>query len=49
MTYTEIGVVAVLTAIVIDLLVLRTRVLASGLFWISYPIIVFFHCSPTGC
>jgi len=47
-TYTEIGVVAVLTAVVIDLLVLRTRVLASGLFWISYPIIVFFQLLTNG-
>lgn len=48
MTYTEIGVVAVLLAVVIDLLILRTRVVAGRTFWLSYAIIIVFQLLTNG-
>ncbi len=48
MTYTQLGVVAVLLAAAIDLLVLRTRLLTRALFWTSYAIILFFQLVTNG-
>jgi lycopene cyclase domain-containing protein len=42
-TYTELSVVAVLAAVVLDLLVLRTKLLRRKVFWVSYPILLFFQ------
>jgi hypothetical protein len=43
MTYTQLGVVAVLLAIAVDLWLLRTRLVRRKLFWSSYAIILFFQ------
>ncbi len=48
MTYTQLGVVAVLLASTIDFLVLRTRLLTRALFWSSYAIILFFQLVTNG-
>lgn len=48
MTYTQIALVGMLIVIVIDLFVLRTRVLQRGVFWISYAIIVPFQLLTNG-
>lgn len=48
MTYTQLAVLAVLAAIVWDLWVLRTRLLTRRVFWMSYPIIVFFQLLTNG-
>lgn len=48
MTYTEIGVVAVLLAGALDMWVLRTRLLGRRLFWVSYAIILFFQLVTNG-
>jgi hypothetical protein len=42
-TYTEVGLLAVALAAVIDLGLLRTRLLTGRLFWASYAIILFFQ------
>lgn len=41
--YTISSVVSIVAAIVVDLFVLRTKLLASRLFWASYGIVLFFQ------
>ncbi|MFM8515360.1 MAG: lycopene cyclase domain-containing protein [Actinomycetota bacterium] len=48
MTYTEIGIVAVLAALIVDLFVLRTRMVTRRAFWVSYAIILFFQLVTNG-
>lgn len=48
MTYTEIGIVAVLAALIVDLFVLRTRMVTRRAFWVSYAIILFFQLITNG-
>ena len=43
MTYTALGIMAVAGAALLDLFVLRTRMLLRKVFWVSYAIIVFFQ------
>lgn len=43
MTYTALAITGVLFAIVTDLLIARTRLLATKRFWTSYAIIIFFQ------
>ncbi|MHB1067043.1 MAG: lycopene cyclase domain-containing protein [Candidatus Nanopelagicales bacterium] len=43
MTYTQLGLAAVVIVAVVDLAVLRTRLLGRRVFWVSYAIIVFFQ------
>ena len=43
MTYTGLGIVAVLAAVVIDTALLRTRLIGRRIFWVSYAIILFFQ------
>ena len=43
MIYTEIALFAVLVAILIDLFVLKTRLLLTAIFWTSYAIILPFQ------
>ncbi len=48
MTYTQLGIVGVLLAVVVDLWVLRTHLLRRKVFWTSYAIIVFFQLITNG-
>jgi lycopene cyclase domain-containing protein len=48
MTYTQIAVLAVLATVALDLLVLRTRLLARRAFWTAYAIILFFQLVTNG-
>ena len=48
MTYTLLAVVGVALALVLDLLVLQTRVVTRRLFWTAYAIIVFFQLLTNG-
>lgn len=48
MTYTQLGVIAVVAAIAIDLLGMRTRLVTRRVFWVSYAIIVFFQLVTNG-
>lgn len=48
MTYTQIALMAMVIVTIIDLVVLRTRVLTRGVFWISYAIIVPFQLLTNG-
>lgn len=48
MTYTQLGVVAVVLAIAADLWVFRTRLVLRAVFWTSYAIIVFFQLITNG-
>ena len=48
MTYTQVGLVAVVLAAVIDLWLLRTRLLRRRVFWTSYAIILFFQLITNG-
>ncbi|AWB90938.1 lycopene cyclase domain-containing protein [Aeromicrobium chenweiae] len=43
MTHTEVSLLAVLATIVLDLWVLRTRLLTRRVFWVSYAIVLFFQ------
>lgn len=48
MTYTQIGIVAVVVALVLDLFVLRTRMVTRKPFWVAYAIILFFQLVTNG-
>ena len=48
MTYTTAALLAVVGTVLLDLLVLRTRVLAGRAFWVSYAIVVFFQLVTNG-
>ena len=48
MTYTQLGVVAVILVAVVNLGLLRTRLLRRRVFWVSYAIIVFFQLVTNG-
>lgn len=48
MSYTAIGLIAVVIAITLDLFVFRTRLVTRKVFWVSYAIIVFFQLITNG-
>ena len=48
MTYTQLGVVAVVAMVAVDLWLLRTRLVTRPLFWTAYAIIVFFQLVTNG-
>jgi hypothetical protein len=48
MTYTQMAVLAVVLAVGLDTLVLRTRLVGRRVFWTSYAIIVFFQLITNG-
>ena len=48
MTYTQLAILGVLVAIVWDLWIGRTRLLTRQVFWMAYPIIVFFQLITNG-
>lgn len=48
MTYTGAAVVGVLAALVVDLFVLRTRLVAGVTFWLTYPIVFGFQLLSNG-
>ena len=48
MTYTAAALLGAAAAILIDLFVLRTRLLTRAVFWSTYPIIVFFQLLSNG-
>jgi lycopene cyclase domain-containing protein len=48
MTYTQLGIVAVLAMVAVDLWLLRTRLVTRRLFWTAYAIIVFFQLVTNG-
>lgn len=48
MTYTQLGLLAVVLVVLLDLFVLRTRLVTRRVFWVSYAIIVFFQLITNG-
>ena len=48
MTYTELCVVALIASLVLDLFVLRTRLVTRRAFWVSYAIIIGFQLLTNG-
>lgn len=48
MSYTAAALLGVAGALVVDLFVLRTRLLRRRVFWATYPIIVFFQLISNG-
>ena len=48
MTYTQIGVLAVVLTVALDLFLLRTHLVTRKVFWVSYAIIVFFQLITNG-
>ncbi|GAA3296264.1 lycopene cyclase domain-containing protein [Dactylosporangium vinaceum] len=48
MTYTAAAVLGVISAVVLDVAVLRTRVLLGRVFWCSYPIVLAFQLLSNG-
>ena len=48
MTYTVLAVVGVVVTVVMDLWLLRTRLLTRPLFWTAYAIVVFFQLLTNG-
>jgi hypothetical protein len=47
-TYTQLAVLGVVLVVVWDLWILRTRLLTRRVFWMAYPIIVFFQLLTNG-
>lgn len=48
MSYTALALAGVVLAVLVDLLVLRTRVLTRRVFWTSYAIVLFFQLVTNG-
>lgn len=48
MTYTLLAASSVVIAVVLDLFVVRTRLLLQGRFWFAYAILVFFQLLTNG-
>ena len=48
MTYTQIAILAVAAAVIIDLFVFRTRLVRRRAVWVSYATIFFFQLIPHG-
>lgn len=48
MTYTQLGVIAVVLVVAVDLWAVRTRLVTRRVFWVSYAIIVFFQLITNG-
>ena len=48
MTYTAIGILAVVLVVLLDLNVFKTRLITRKIFWVSYAIIVFFQLITNG-
>ena len=48
MTYTELCLVALVASLVLDLFVLRTRLVTRRAFWVSYAIIIGFQLLTNG-
>jgi lycopene cyclase domain-containing protein len=47
-SYTALALLGVVLTVVLDLFVLRTRLLTRKIFWVSYAIIVFFQLITNG-
>ncbi|GAA2466012.1 hypothetical protein GCM10010435_39210 [Winogradskya consettensis] len=48
MSYTAAALLGVLGAVLVDLFVLRTRLILRVVFWATYPIIIFFQLLSNG-
>ena len=48
MIYTQLAVLGVLIAIILDLYVFKTKLLRRRVFWVSYSIVVFFQLVTNG-
>jgi lycopene cyclase domain-containing protein len=48
MSYTQLAVLGIVAVVVLDLLVLRTRLLRRRVFWAAYAIVVFFQLVTNG-
>jgi lycopene cyclase domain-containing protein len=48
MTYTQLSVLAVIVAIILDLFVIRTQLLRKKVFWTAYAIIIVFQLISNG-
>jgi lycopene cyclase domain-containing protein len=48
MTYTLAVVLGVAGALLVDLVVLRTRLVTRGVFWVTYPIVLVFQLLSNG-
>ena len=48
MSYTALAVVGVVASVVLDMVVLRTRLLLRKVFWTAYAVVVFFQLVTNG-
>jgi hypothetical protein len=48
LSYTQLGLIAVVVAVVCDLFIFRTRMVTRPIFWTSYAIIFFFQLVTNG-
>ena len=48
MTYTAAAAAGVIVALLVDLAVLRTRLVFRAVFWVTYPIVLFFQLLSNG-
>ena len=48
MTYTQLCLVAVPFAVLVDIVLLRTRLLSRKVFWVAYAIVLFFQLLTNG-
>ena len=48
MTYTQLAILGIFLSILVDLYILKTKLVAKKIFWVSYAIIVFFQLITNG-
>ncbi len=48
MSYTQLSLTAIVLSIVLDIYILRTKILRQRVFWVSYAIVVFFQLLSNG-
>lgn len=48
MTYTQLGFLAIASTLIVDVWILRTRLITRTVFWVSYSIIVVFQLLTNG-
>jgi lycopene cyclase domain-containing protein len=48
MTYTLLAAIGILVAVLLDLFILKTRLLATGRFWFAWAVLLFFQLLTNG-
>ena len=48
MSYTALAILSIIVVVILDLFVVRTKLLTRAIFWVSYSIIIFFQLLTNG-